>query len=212
MIRQILFDFDGVIIDSMAVRDMGFRALVEEYDEKLIEEFIKYHRYNAGLSRFVKIRYFYEVMLGKQITDAEVNVMAERFSKIMKDRLVDKEVIISETVDFIKSIFGKIPMHIVSGSEEKELNYLCKALDIDAYFITIKGSPTPKKELVSAIMKKYEYDPKETLLIGDSINDYDAAKKSGLFFAGYNNKDLREVADLYLDTIDERIFGVQDVA
>ena len=208
MIKQILFDFDGVIIDSMHVRDEGFRTIVEGHDEALIDKFIAYHRYNAGLSRYVKIRYFYETLLGKTISDNEVNVLANKFSQIMKKRLVSSDILISETIDFIKNIHEHIPLHIVSGSDEQELNFLCKKLNIDNYFVTIKGSPTPKNELVKNIMNTYNYNPKETLLIGDSINDYDAAKINGLYFVGFNNENLSSVSDLYVDVIDNKILDV----
>ena len=208
MIKQILFDFDGVIIDSMHVRDEGFRTIVEGHDEALIDKFIAYHRYNAGLSRYVKIRYFYETLLGKIISDDEVNVLADKFSHIMKQRLVSSDVLIPETIDFIKNIYEQIPLHIVSGSDEQELNFLCKKLNIDSYFVTLEGSPTPKNELVKNIMNTYNYNPKETLLIGDSINDYDAAKINGLYFVGFNNENLSSVSDLYVDVIDNKILDL----
>lgn len=190
IIKQILFDFDGVIIDSMNVRDFGFRTVLQKHDKNLVEEFIKYHRYNAGLSRFVKIRYFYEEMLGKTIDESEVIEMAAHFSEIMKERLIVREVIIDETLEFIKRIHGRIAMHIVSGSEENELNFLCKELGLSDFFITIEGSPTAKKQLVENIMAKYGYTRESTILIGDSINDYDAAVENGLGFYGYNNIEL----------------------
>jgi len=204
MIEQILFDFDGVIIDSMDVRDFGFREIFKSYDAALVEEFIQYHRYNAGLSRYVKIRHFYEVMLGESIATEKVNNLAENFSLIMKERLVDPAIIIQETLDFIKSIYHDIPLHIVSGSDEKELNFLCDALNLSRYFVTIEGSPTPKNELVKDIMVKYNYTPKTTILIGDSINDYDAAKMNGLYFVGFNNTDLMVKSDLYVDVVDKK--------
>lgn len=201
MIQQILFDFDGVIIDSMATRDYGFRKIVEEHDEKLVDEFIKYHRYNAGLSRFVKIRHFYEEMLGESISEAKVNELAMTFSQIMRERLTTPDVIIEETVDFIRAIHHKIPMHIVSGSEEQELNFLCRSLGLDQYFVTIEGSPAPKKALVKGIMHKYGYDPETTVLIGDSINDYEAAKVNSIDFYGYNNTALKQLPSTeYIET------------
>jgi len=205
MIKQILFDFDGVIIDSMDVRDYGFRAILNDHDKTLVDEFIEYHRYNAGLSRYVKIRYFYEEMLRQSISEEEVNKLASKFSKIMRERLTSPEVLIQDTVTFIKSIYKNIPSHIVSGSDEKELNFLCDSLRLSQYFVSIEGSPTPKNDLVKNIMKQYNYDPKETLLIGDSINDYDAAKINGLHFVGFNNIGLKEVSDLYVDMIDKII-------
>jgi len=211
MIKQILFDFDGVIVDSMSVRDYGFRTIMKGHEEKLIDAFIDYHRYNAGLSRYVKIRYFYEELLGKPISDEEVNALAYQFSIIMKEQLIDRSILISETVKFIESIYQKIPLHIVSGSDEKELNYLCDALGLLKYFVTIEGSPTPKNKLVSDIMNRCKYNSKETVLIGDSINDHEAAKKSYMYFVGFNNENLKEISDLYVDVVDESLLRYFEV-
>ncbi len=200
MTKVIFFDFDGVIIDSMAVRDIGFEIIAKKVldSQEIIDKFIAYHRYNAGLSRYVKIRYLYEQMLGLSITEEEVNIIASEFSNLMREKLTDKKYLIEETVEFIKSYHKQVVMHIVSGSDEKELNYLCKELGIAKYFKTIEGSPTPKNDLVMNILKKYDYNPKESILIGDSINDFDAANINGIKFYGYNNIDLKD-KDEYIE-------------
>ena len=53
--------------------------------------------------------------------------------------------------------------------------------------------------MVKKILEKYKYDPKETILIGDSINDYEAANINGMKFYGYNNEKLREMSKVYLE-------------
>ena len=208
MIKTILFDFDGVIIDSMSVRDEGFRILAKEAteDDRVINEFIKYHRYNAGLSRFVKIRYLYEELLNKSISELEINRLANEFSELMKSKLVDKSILIQETVEFIKSIYKNFNLHIVSGSEEKELNYLCLNLGLSNYFKTIEGSPTHKNDLVKNILKKHNYNPKECILIGDSINDYEAAKVNNIDFYGFNNIKLVDYSKTYIDNFENVLF------
>ncbi|HIP13324.1 MAG TPA: HAD family hydrolase [Arcobacter sp.] len=211
MIQQILFDFDGVIIDSMDVRDYGFRKIVEGHDEALVDAFIKYHRYNAGLSRYVKIRYFYEEMLGQSISEKRVNELASKFSEIMKERLTTPEVIISETVDFIKRIYKRVPLHIVSGSDGAELRFLCRKLNLDKYFVTIEGSPTPKNKLVKDIMTKYKYNSKNTILIGDSVNDYEAAEINCIKFYGYNNRDLLSKGLGYIDSFKSIPFEMKSI-
>jgi len=206
MIKQILFDFDGVIIDSMSVRDEGFEMIAKRVaNDELVEEFLAYHRYNAGLSRYVKFRYLYEEMLGKTISEKEVNQLAYEFSQLMKSRLTNKSVLIKETIEFIKNIHKDITMHIVSGSDEQELNFLCEKLGLSEYFVTIEGSPTHKNDLVENIMSNYNYKTSETILIGDSITDYNAAQSNGLKFIGFNNDELKSVNDLYVDKIDMKL-------
>ena len=199
MIKTIFWDFDGVILDSMPIRDYGFREIFEEFDKELVDKLLEYHTLNGGLSRYVKIRYFYNTLLGVEVSDEKVQEYADRFSTIMRAELINKKYLIKETVDFIEKNYQNYNFHIVSGSDEKELNYLCKELDLTKYFKTIEGSPTPKNDLVKKILEKYKYDPKETILIGDSINDYEAANINGMKFYGYNNEKLREMSKVYLE-------------
>lgn len=192
MVKNILFDFDGVIIDSMQVRDYGFKLIFKDYDSDIVEEFIKYHRYNGGLSRYVKIRYFFEKLLNESIDEKHINELAEQFSSIMKKELVRDKYLISETVEFLKNNCSKYNLHIVSGSDEIELRFLCKELGLETYFISIHGSPTPKIKLVQQILEDKNYNIQETLLIGDSINDLEAAKANNIRFIGYNNVTLKK--------------------
>ena len=182
MTKNILWDFDGVILDSMHVRDYGFRKIFEIFPEPQVEKLIAYHKANGGWSRYVKIRYFYEEILNKTIDEAKVMELANTFSQIMKKELTNPKNIIKDALVFIKKNHDKFNFHIVSGSDEIELRYLCKALGIDSYFITINGSPTAKKELVRNVMHSFEYDKAETILIGDSINDCEAARMNNLGF------------------------------
>jgi len=202
MIKNILFDFDGVILDSMPIREYGFREIFKNYDALLVEELLEYHNKNGGLSRYVKIRYFYEKLLHKDISDNEVNKIADEFSSIMKQQLTDKKYLIKETTGFIKNNYKKYNFHIVSGSDEKELVFLCQSLGIDKYFITINGSPTIKNDLVKYLLKRYEYNNKETILIGDSINDYDAAIVNDIVFYGFNNPKLKQYGN-YIESFEE---------
>jgi len=198
MIKNILFDFDGVIIDSMPVREYGFRKIFEEFDSDLVDKLIEYHELNGGLSRFVKIRYFYEELLDQEIDEALILEYANNFSVIMKDELTNKKYLIKQTVEFITQHTQEYNLHIVSGSEQKELRYLCEELGLSQYFDSIHGSPTPKNTLVKDLLAKHNYTIHETILIGDSINDYEAAVINNIDFYGYNNEELIEQSVVYL--------------
>jgi HAD superfamily hydrolase (TIGR01549 family) len=202
-VKYIVFDFDGVIVDSMALRDEGFKEIFKEYSSEHINDLLYYHRINGGLSRYVKIRYFFEEILKKEISEQEVKKFARDFSSIMRDKLTDKSILIDETVDFIKENHKKYPMHIVSGSDGKELNFLCKKLGIHNFFLSITGSPTPKNTLVSELLNSFKYKKEETTLIGDSINDYEAAAANGISFIGYNNENLQALPASYLKTFSQ---------
>lgn len=198
--RNILWDFDGVILDSMDIRSEGFREVLRSFPQSQVEELVAYHQKNGGLSRYVKFRYFFEKIRGEEVGEEKVQELATRYSAIMRKSLTSSERLIPDVLSFIQQNFEQFRMHIVSGSDGQELRFLCKELHIDSYFKTIEGSPTPKIELVHEIIQRNVYKEEETCLIGDSVNDLEAAEKNGIMFFGFNNAELRKEAENYIDS------------
>ncbi|MCB9262668.1 MAG: HAD family hydrolase [Flavobacteriales bacterium] len=189
-IKNILFDFDGVILDSMTTRTEGFRRIFEQFPQQEVEQLIDFHLSNGGWSRFVKIRHFFEQIRGEKTTEDQIMEYANAYSVIMRSLLTNKENLIEETLAFIKNNHKNYIFHIVSGSDQNELRFLCKELDIDHYFKSIWGSPTPKNTLVKNLIDNEGYNKNETVLIGDSINDFEASVDNDIAFYGYNNQNL----------------------
>lgn len=189
--KVILWDFDGVILDSMEVREMGFVKVLGNYPEEQVKLLLKYHKENGGLSRYVKFRYFMEEILYEPLDEKKVAAMANQFSEIMRTSLGSRDQLIHEVINFIRSQFTEFDMHIVSGSDGEELRFLCDKLEISGHFKTIQGSPEPKISLVNNILKQFKYEKSTVCLIGDSINDFDAANQNKIDFYGYNNLELK---------------------
>ena len=206
MIKNILWDFDGVILDSMKIRDWGFREIFKDFDKNAVEKLITYHNLNGGLSRYVKIRYFYEKILGKNITEEVIMKYANNFSILMKEELINPSNLILDSISFIKENHKKYNFHIVSGSDQEELRYLCRELDIDNYFISIHGSPTPKKDLIKELLEFHNYSKNDSCLIGDSINDYEAAIDNLIEFYGYNSINLIDLGKGYIVRFKSNLF------
>jgi phosphoglycolate phosphatase-like HAD superfamily hydrolase len=192
--QAILWDFDGVIMNSNPVRDSGFSLVLKDFPEHQVEVLLKYHRKNGGLSRYVKFRYFFEQVRGEQVTDEIVLEYAQRFSVEMMKHLTNPLLLIEETVNYIRTNYINLPMFIVSGSDQNELRQICNETGINTYFKGIFGSPTPKKQLVRNIIELYNLIPSDSLLIGDSINDFEAAEVNGLHFMAYNNPGINHLS------------------
>ncbi len=202
MIKTILWDFDGVILDSMKIKGDGFKELFKEYDEKHVQLIEKYHYENGGVSRFEKIKYFFNSVLGQEISKKIIEELAFKFATIIEQKLYDKSNLIEETVNFIKKNYKKYNFHIVSGAEHNELNELCKYFELSKYFKSIDGSPTKKDILVKNVLKKYEYKKEETALIGDAMTDYNASAANEIKFYGFNNSDLKKFGN-YIDRFED---------
>lgn len=194
----ILWDFDGVLMDSMPVRDEGFVKVLADYPTAQVEALMKYHRTNGGLSRYVKFRYFFEQIRNESVTEKKIMQLSERFSEIMLKSLVNPALLIKDSIQFVKENYKTVPMHIVSGSDGDELRFLCQQMQIDQYFKSIHGSPIQKKELVHKVLEYYHYAKDASVLIGDSINDYEAAHANDIIFCGYNNTALTHCSKQYI--------------
>ena len=151
------------------------------------------------MSRFEKIRYFYEDILNEQISEENVLNLANNFASIIKKKIFDKKNLIIDSLEFIKKNYEKFNFHIVSGAEHIELNNLCDYLDIKRYFISIHGSPIKKDILIKNIIIDYKYSLDEIILIGDAMSDYRAAKINNILFYAFNNIDLIEMSDFYIN-------------
>lgn len=208
--EAILWDFDGVLIDSMQIREKGFREVLADYPLTQVEKLIEYHKENGGLSRYVKFRLFLEeIAAEKNNIEKKVERFSREYSHIMRKSLTSRELLIRDSLDFIRSRYRRQKMHIVSGSDGEELRFLCDILEIDKYFISIEGSPTPKIEVVKNLLLKYRYEEEKTCLIGDSINDFEAARENAIDFYGFNNIKLKDKGRSYISSF-KNIFASEN--
>ena len=54
-----IFDFDGVLVDSVELKTIAFVHLYEEYGSHIVDLVIAFHCKNGGMSRFEKFKYFH---------------------------------------------------------------------------------------------------------------------------------------------------------
>ena len=86
--KILLWDFDGVIMDSNPVRTYGFEEVLKGYPQQQLDEFMVFHKQNGGLPRYDKFRYFFEKIRDEQVSDAEIARLSARFSEIMLNKLM----------------------------------------------------------------------------------------------------------------------------
>ncbi|BCZ19001.1 Haloacid dehalogenase [Helicobacter sp. NHP19-012] len=193
-LKVVVWDFDGVVFDSMHLKGEGFKELFRRHtkaDETALKAFEDYHYANGGVSRFDKIAHFYTQILKKTIDADKINALVEEFGHIIEKDLFSKEHLNLEVMDFVKANHEKYIFHIASAALHTELQALCAFLGISPYFKSIEGAPPSKAKVLANLCTKYGYKPSEMVLIGDSKSDYESARVNKITFLGYNNPTLQ---------------------
>lgn len=206
-IKNIFFDFDGVILDSVDCKTRAFEDMYMQYGQEIANQVKKYHLENGGVSRFEKFRYWHKKHLGIEITNEQLNNLSEEFSSRVIDQVV-KSGEIKGSLDFIKKNYQKYRFWIITGTPTTEMNQVADKIGITSYFIGIYGSPEKKKHWVDHLLKKHQLHPNETLFLGDATTDFEAAQFGKLHFV------LREAPyniDLFKDIQTPRFKTFEDL-
>ena len=56
--KNIIYDFDGVICDSVNVKTEAFAKIYSEYGHSIVSKVVDYHNLHGGISRYEKIQVF----------------------------------------------------------------------------------------------------------------------------------------------------------
>ena len=180
MIRAIVFDFDGVIIESTQVKTEAFRMLFSQWPEK-IEEILSYHRNNMGISRFVKFKYIFEEVLKIPYSEKLGSELGKRFSELVIEK-VKNAPFVDGAKEFLERNHNMYSMFIASGTPQKELEDIISFRGLDVYFKAVFGAPLTKGEIIRDIIKRCTLLPCEMVFVGDAKTDKEAAEEVGIPF------------------------------
>lgn len=180
-VKAILFDFDGVLVDSVDVKTAAFAEIFKDFPTEAKKQALDYHLRHGGISRYEKIRYAWETVLGKKISDAEVNALARKFGELSDAKVVEAPAV-PGSLEFLEKNFGRYKFFVVSGTPETELRRIVAQRGMTRFFFEVHGSPAKKVDLINQILGRHGYKRDEVVFVGDSITDYDAATQAGVTF------------------------------
>lgn len=179
--RHIIFDFDGVLAETNDIRIEGFRTLFSSYPLAARDSLVAFARANGGLSRYVKIRYFFEEILGQPVSDKQIAALADDYSAIVTEKIIAAEPV-KGSRELLAAWGNKLDFAIISGSDERELRSVCISRGIAHYFAYIFGSPATKQENFQRLFDLSGWQRQHSLFIGDTHNDLKAANEMGVPF------------------------------
>ncbi|MBI3090362.1 MAG: HAD family hydrolase [Candidatus Tectomicrobia bacterium] len=189
-LRAIIFDFDGVILESNSIKTSAFLELFASYPEHQ-PAILRYHLENLGVSRHAKFAWIYRELLRRELSAAEGEALGERFSALVLDKLLRCPFVpgACETLD---ALYSRCLLFVASGTPEEELRFIIEERRLGKFFSGVWGAPRGKVEIVETILRDFALQPREALFIGDGVSDYQAALRSGVAFVARDTPEQHE--------------------
>jgi len=179
----IVFDFDGVLVESVDVKTRAFAALYAEYGDRIVQQVVDHHLEHGGVSRFEKFRYYQEVLLGKILTKEKEVHLGDRFSEYVEDAVVESAYVLG-AYEFLENNYRSTPLFVASGTPDQELKRIISRRNMNHYFVSVHGSPAKKGAIIGEILTTHGLNPDRVLMVGDAIADYEGASVAGVKFIG----------------------------
>lgn len=206
MLKTVIFDMDGVIIDSEA---QHAKASLNTFKELGVDTDLDYCKSFTGSSS----KKMAETAIKDFSLDITTNALLDKLN-LAKKKLHEKEGYIPvEGVDaLIKRLYKDgVQLAIASSSSPKEIETVVKKLGIKKYFEKLVSAssvanPKPSPDTFLLALEKLGASPEDTVIIEDSTFGVKAAKAANVACIGFinpnsGNQNLND-ADVLIESFD----------
>lgn len=205
MLKAVIFDMDGVIIDSEPVHLKLEQKMFRELGINVTKE--EHYSYIGTTSN-----YMWEDIRNKHGVTKVLEELVKNDRDTYFNHLISKEnemILIDGVKEFIKELHKNgVKLAIASSSPLNVIEAVAGIFGIDEYFdILVSGDyvekSKPEPDIFLYAAKKLGVSPEDCIVVEDSHNGVLAAKKAGMSCIGYMNpasgtQDI-SMADLVVD-------------
>jgi len=210
MFKALIFDMDGVLIDSEPLHKKIEQDILKELGVNLpIEEHYKFASIGKEFWNIIEKCYGYN---RKTTADELHQEKASRYLKALTSKPIKPIVGLLELVSYAKA--KGLVLAVASSSSLYNINLVLKAIGFEKYFTLIvsgeqvaRNKPFPDIYLKTAALLNLA--PGECMVVEDSANGVKSAKGAGMFCIGYRNLNsgIQDIspADVIVDSLSEAI-------
>lgn len=178
--RLVFWDFDGVIKESVSVKTDAFVRLFSRYGPDVAERVRAHHEGHGGLSRFEKIP-LYLTWAGADVTPDAVRDLCDEFSHLVLQAVIDSAWV-PGVREYVLAHCERQRFVLVTATPQEEIEAILAALDLRSCFAAVYGAPCAKRTAMADALQTFGAAPGDTLAIGDSGTDLEAAEVNGVPF------------------------------
>lgn len=206
MIKAVIFDMDGVIINSEVLWDEAMSEVLARYGAKYTHE-LKLICMGKSLEETVEIKKKACNLNvdSKKLADEKLSAVLDRYEKHL-------EFMPGFQVLFEQLKLRKVRMCIATASDRTLMNAVDKKLNLTDLFygnVVVKTSnhkSKPSPDLFLDAANKLNVKPEECVVIEDSPNGVEAALSAGMkciALTGSTTSDKLQKADLIVNSLEE---------
>jgi phosphoglycolate phosphatase-like HAD superfamily hydrolase len=191
-IRAVVFDFDGVILESADVKTEAFVELYAEHGPEVVARVRAHHLANSGISRFKKFAWIAEHVLGRPLGEADSVALGQRFTALALAKVLAAPFVPGAEAALAVLARRGLPRFVASGTPQDELALIVERRGLTPVFHEVHGTPREKPEILRDVMARHALGPDQVLFIGDGMSDYKAARAVGTGFLARDTPALHD--------------------
>ena len=178
--RLIFWDFDGVVKESVNIKTEAFAELFVKHGNDIVEKLTAHHISNGGMSRYKKIP-LYASWAGLTLDESQVIQYSNKFSELVVNKVINADWV-PGVEEVLRSNFSKQKFVLISATPDDELKFIVESLNLTNCFDLIFGSSISKSDAMLKSLNLLNENPKNCLMIGDALADYEASKINNIEF------------------------------
>jgi phosphoglycolate phosphatase-like HAD superfamily hydrolase len=178
----VVFDFDGVIVESVDVKNRAFRALFADHPAQ-VDAIVALHEQHGGVSRYVKFDMIYRDILKAPLTPSRRTELGQEFERLAVEQVVACPMV-GGARELLEALHGRVPMTVVSGTPDAELAAIVARRGLGGYFVELHGGSREKHAIVADMIRARSWRAERMIMVGDAMTDHDAAHANGVGFVG----------------------------
>lgn len=190
----IVFDFDGVILESAGIKTWAFRRLFEGKYPDHVDEIVEYHLRQEGISRYEKFAHIYEAILDEPLDPTESIALGNRFSSLVLKGILSAPCVPGAR-EFLEVHRERMPLFVASGTPQEELEYIVRKRGLNNHFTEVHGTPRTKEQIIVDLLRRHTLAPQDVVLVGDAESDCVAAAATGLVFIARCSDEQSQLAE-----------------
>lgn len=181
LLRALVLDFDGVILESNEVKTEAFRDIFARYPEHS-EAMMEFHHANAWASRYLKIDYLLRERLGSPDDTVLREELAGEFSRRTLAHL-ESVPFVGGAEEFLAEFSSRIPLYLASVTPQEDLDTTIRQRGLGGFFRGVYGCPPwTKADAIRDVIRREGGGTNGIALIGDAPGDLQAARETGVEF------------------------------